>query len=601
MRKVIKIIFQPLLEEMPFFISAFFLLTPRTLYSAFKNMQELFNVWGQFPVMRFFSIAIVFSYCLSVIIYIINKVNPRVSHVVKIAFYSILYILFSVNLFLAVNFKAAISTNTLQLLFETNPDEVKGFVSTFFISWRSTLVYIIVLFLLFLNYQFEKKGRSFLILKGKQLTMTARKLLVVTFLLVIAAGAYSIRIYPSLFRCKTVEEIGGWNKGGDPYMDTITACVYSFCDLQLMGETLKRAVSITESIDPKEQKYLWGNDTSNVILVIGESFIKSHSSLYGYALPTNPRLQREKDKGRLLIFSNVVSPFSITSTVIRNMLSCNSIGDGEKWYEYPFMPAIFKQAGFNVYIWDNQYKKMSNANFDFHLNAYVHNKVFSKSIYEAEREQVSLLDDELIADFQRKVKHFTRSNKNLFVFHLQGQHFSQKERYPNRKEFQLFSIGDIRRNEAWMTNGKRQEIAHYDNSIHYNDSVISHIISLFSNTYTVMIYLSDHGDDIYDTGDSKGRQMNLTSKDGKMIRQLTEIPFFVWYSDKYKATHSDIVQALCSSQHKPMMSDNICHMLFQIGGLKSEYYKENRNVISKEYVCPPRIVNDSINYDQLQK
>ena len=43
-------------------------------------------------------------------------------------------------------------------------------------------------------------------------------------------------------------------------------------------------------------------DSVDVVFVIGESFIKWHSSLYGYRLPTSPVLDEELRRGRLAVF-----------------------------------------------------------------------------------------------------------------------------------------------------------------------------------------------------------------------------------------------------------------------------------------------------------
>ena len=43
----------------------------------------------------------------------------------------------------------------------------------------------------------------------------------------------------------------------------------------------------------------------NLVIIIGESFSKSHSSLYGYPLRTNPCLGKLKKDGQLFVFNNV--------------------------------------------------------------------------------------------------------------------------------------------------------------------------------------------------------------------------------------------------------------------------------------------------------
>ena len=44
----------------------------------------------------------------------------------------------------------------------------------------------------------------------------------------------------------------------------------------------------------------------------------------------------------------------MTTFSMKNMLSTNRISDNEAWHERPYFPVIFKKAGFNVSMWDNQ-------------------------------------------------------------------------------------------------------------------------------------------------------------------------------------------------------------------------------------------------------
>lgn len=47
----------------------------------------------------------------------------------------------------------------------------------------------------------------------------------------------------------------------------------------------------------------------NIVIIIGESFSKKHSSLYNYPLPTNPRLTAMRDSGDLFVFNNAIAPY----------------------------------------------------------------------------------------------------------------------------------------------------------------------------------------------------------------------------------------------------------------------------------------------------
>ena len=67
--------------------------------------------------------------------------------------------------------------------------------------------------------------------------------------------------------------------------------------------------------------------TPNLVLIIGESYNRYHSQLYGYDKPTSPRqLQRAHDS-TLIAFTDVVACWNLTSFSFKHFLSLHAIGD----------------------------------------------------------------------------------------------------------------------------------------------------------------------------------------------------------------------------------------------------------------------------------
>lgn len=155
-----------------------------------------------------------------------------------------------------------------------------------------------------------------------------------------------VKGYAQILACNNIDElpVDGYRN------DVVTESFYSLYSIRLVNKEMHKAIVETTHI---KQSSMQG-DSLNVIYVIGESYIKHHSQLYGYDLPTTPLLQKEKDNGNLFIFKNVITPYNYTSLALKNTFSINSFNDNEKWSDYPFFPAIFKKAGFNVYFWDAQ-------------------------------------------------------------------------------------------------------------------------------------------------------------------------------------------------------------------------------------------------------
>lgn len=152
-----------------------------------------------------------------------------------------------------------------------------------------------------------------------------------------------------------------------------------------------------------------------------------------------------------------------------------------------------------------------------------------------------------------------------------------------------------------MTRNKRQEVAYYDNATYYNDAVVEHIISLYRHQNAVVVYLSDHGEEIYDYRDSKGWVGASPGQVGPMLAYQFGVPLMLWCSDKYKALHADVVRRIERSLNRPFMTDNTCQLLFDLAGLHTVYYRPERDLISPAFYPSKRVVADSLNFDTLVK
>lgn len=581
----IKRVLHPVVAEAPFFMMMALLLDYRAFYWLVKSPTGWLEDWHQYSLLRFFSISLVYSFFLTCIVYYTRK------KLVKYLFYVFAVLLLCIDVFLFLTTHSIISPNSLLLLSETNWDETRGFLQTYLYSIQGLLTLFLFVGLLSVCCLAENLRNRWLNL-SKRLSANIKKgssCILVIFLL---GGLFSFRYYYELFQCDTIEEADDWSNRSMKNADQITNIIFCFYDLNLAGKVLTKAVYHTKLLKQSHSQLIWPNGSIDVVLVIGESYSKYHSSLYGYSLTTNPRLGRERNEGRLFVFRDAVSPFIYTSEAVRNMLSTNSLGDGEQWYDCPFLPAIFRQAGYKVLFWDNQYDMSSAASYDYTLNAYLHDSEIAKLSYDARCPFVSMHDADLVADYQHYRIEHPINNPSFTIFHLQGQHFSTEERFPQTTDFQYFSVDSIHRSEYWMTAEKKQEIAHYDNCTLYNDYVLDQILTIFRDKCSVLVYLSDHGEDIYDTGDNLGRKVDS--------KQCYEIPFMIWCSDKYKEKHADIVEYIQKSVDKPLMSDNLCHLLMRLGGVKSDYYHVTRDVLSSQYECPSRIVANRIDYDKLK-
>lgn len=512
------------------------------------------------------------------------------SKIVKLLTCLFMFILFLINASLEVNFDLNISPSMLTLLAETTPQESSEFINSLWsiptIWIVPTLALIIAIFLLWTE-RFRLNVAEWL-RRGKLYVSIQ-----IISAIMLFCGFLSSWCYVTLFQCKTPDEVSAWNTHMRYPSDALTRTIIAFYDTYLSKEEIKGAIHVAENTLPS----VYDGDPEDslcVVLVIGESYIKNHSSLYGYSNKTSPFMEQEQEKGSLFVFNDVVAPYNLTTNVMRNLISCNSLSEGQRWNDFPPLTAVFKKAGYWVSMYDNQKTFSLTATFTFALNTYLYTPRMAAACYDELNDTTFAYDGQMVEYYKDNI---VRSRKlSLTIFHLMGQHTTFSMRYP--PEFNYFSADSIERYEAWMTKEKREQIAQYDNATLYNDYTLKQIISCFANKTAVLLFLSDHGEEVYDYRNSTGRFGGDDLR--QLLRYQYSVPFFVWCSSKYVRRFPHEISLLRQSLNRPFMTDNTCQILFHLGGLRqSPYYKSKNDLLDYNYKCGRRIVNDQYNYDEI--
>ena len=515
------------------------------------------------------------------------------SKVVKALAYIVVYVLFTTEITLEWIFGMNISPNVIMLFVETNARESKEFLESMLDKPQLWQVPLCVAGMIVLNIIVEKNRlRVNQWCKGPKTTKVLRG---ITIILLVGGVIFSYN-YVKLFLCDEMNEVDEWRSHMRNPDDLVTKVVVSFYDMSIAEKEMSRVITLAEQVEVLPQSA--GNDSLNVIVVIGESYIREHAALYGYPLQTTPFLSHEQKEGRLFVFTDMVSPYNQTTRVIRNLLSCNSLGHHEDWSSAPPFTAIYKKNGYHVTMYDNQKNFDMGFVFAYSLNTYLYHPQIMKVCYHETNDSTFEFDGQMVDDYQKRQ---TPCAKRLVLFHLLGQHVGFEYRYP--KNFAYFNEDSLSfRKEPWLTKDMREDIVHYDNATRYNDHVLQQIIGLYDQQNTIVVYLSDHGEEVYDYRENSGRDdWGMGSDPRQVLRWQYMVPFVVWCSDKYAATHPDIIKQLQNATSRPAMLDNVCQLLFHLSDLKTPYYNKTRDVLSSDYVCPKRILNESIDCDSLKK
>ena len=339
-------------------------------------------------------------------------------------------------------------------------------------------------------------------------------------------------------------------------------------------------------------------DSPEIVLIIGESYIKSHSQLYSYPKETTP-LQKQRttdDKNGVLIpFDNVVTTSNYTSTVFKNIFSLKSIDDKKAWGKASLFPILFKKAGYHVTFITSQYVNDSKRDvFDLSGGLFLNNEHISSMSFDC-RNNVAPCYDESLLDFYDSLGVYNKEH-NLTIFHLIGQHIDFYKRSP--KKWKKFKVKDYQDRKD-VGEKEKAFIADYDNATLYNDYVVNEIIKRFEDKEAVVIYMPDHGEGCYDDGHKLGRMPK-----GEYTKNILEneynIPFWIWYSKEYQEKHPQICQQIKDARNRPFMTDDIPHLLLYLGGIKCHEYQEKKNLISPNYdIHRKRLLDGRVDYDSI--
>lgn len=343
------------------------------------------------------------------------------------------------------------------------------------------------------------------------------------------------------------------------HKDALLGELQSFTQIQKSPD-LKKYLSNPSLIFTQKQH------PENVVMIIGESFNKSHSSLYKYHKNTNPLLSKLNDKELLFVFDSIRSVTTHTIESFQTIMSTYKpeYKDSCNWYECTTLPEIVKLSGYNTFWISNQSKA---GLYDNVVGRY--SELFETSTFVGDKYSGlsrSNLDEEVFDLLYPLIKN-NSTKKNFYVIHLMGSHVDFKKRYPS--SFNRF------RPEQYQDSPTNQQtvIAEYDNSILYNDSIVYELMNLYSNKEAIVFYFSDHSIDLFDT--SPNYYGHARSTDSLSIKAGTNIPFMIYASPKYQDKFKDKMELIKKNLHTQYTTDNIIYTIMDVIGVD---FKDNMKV-----------------------
>lgn len=530
---------------------------------------------------------------------LLTLIPQKVRAVIRGALCVVFYLVSLADVFCFVKYGSTLNPSMLLLVGETNSREASEFLATVLTPeiLSTAVVWLLLLMALHIVSLFVlKKYRSAFSVKSLWIQPLAG---VLGLFLFVWSGISSAHNKYECWRLMTAKSVGKvehllTEKGHGEMYTPFSRFLFSVRSNELASQQVATLEKAAQKVVVDSCKYT----SPNIVLVIGESVSKYHSSLYGYRLPTTPKQKQREKAGELVKFSDVVSCWNLTSYVFKNMFSMHVVGEKGEWSDYPLFPELFRKAGYHVTFLTNQFLPQAKAAvFDFSGGFFLNNPTLSAAQFDTRNSSLHKFDEDLLADYDTLKKQNT--NYNLTIFHLIGQHVEYNKRYPlNRKRFTYEDYTDFR---PELTKKRQMILADYDNATVYNDSILNQILKRFEDQNAIVVYVPDHGEECYE-GNRGFYCRNHSGKiDYDLARYEFEIPFWIWASRSYRRTHPDLWNAILSAKDKPFMTDALPHLLLYLAGISAPDYHAEYNLLSPSYdVNRPRILKGSTDYNHLK-
>ncbi len=329
-------------------------------------------------------------------------------------------------------------------------------------------------------------------------------------------------------------------------------------------------------------KLLKNNSTiPYVVFILGESTTRNHMWIYGYHLQTTPYLSSLEKTGDLVKFTDVISPNGHTIKVLEKLFTFYRQGAKGKWYEYTDLFSILNQAGYYTTWLSNQESSGIYGN---------HGRFFAERcksnsfvcVRDSKSNFTEPCDEHLLPLLDQTLRQ--TKPKRFIVLHLIGTHMAYENRYP--KTFKAFSTNV----EQGENNKIKETKATYDTAVRYNDSIVNAIINRFKDKNALIIYTSDHGEDVMEINKKIAGHGDIDINNHKV-----EIPMLVYMSKTFQKNYPYITNRIRLSAHHPFMTDDMIHSILDLMEIQTKEYRPSLSIFNKQFnnkrkrICAERL------------
>ena len=306
-------------------------------------------------------------------------------------------------------------------------------------------------------------------------------------------------------------------------------------------------------------------ENCNFALIIGETHARSNVATYGYQRNTTPWLSTAVKNQDVILLQNSFSNSGATTPSLEYALTSRNQYNDITYENAITITEIAQASGFNV-IWISNQVDDNIAGMIGHeaKEQYWLNKKHNDTWM---RQKNNSFDETILQCLENLPP---QKNRTLFIINLLGSHASYDCRYPEN-----FNKWD---ESANLLNA-------YDNSILYNDYIMSKIYHLLFHKFKVdaMMYFADHGEELKLKFCHGNEYFYENYKKHPSVKEIVKIPTYFAFSKSYKEKNPELVKSLTANSQKYFTNDMAYDTMLGIMHIPTPYHNSIYDITSNDY------------------
>lgn len=321
-------------------------------------------------------------------------------------------------------------------------------------------------------------------------------------------------------------------------------------------------------------------DPVDIVVILGETARADFLSAYGFKHSTTPVLDSLITEGDAFCFNDARCAANSTIESSKRIFTLWNDRPGLEWCDFPNLMSCFSRAGYRTIWYTNQetegpfsVERMFGKTVDLLRTPYgksggvVTRVGFDEEILPV----IGKFNDSL------QIRQPEKKSGQLSIIHLMGSHYQYSLRYPSR--FNRFKKEDVIRKNGSTANAK---VAEYMNSILYTDYVLGAIYALYRERPALIVYLSDHGESLYDSPD----QPDLCGHGGRPTLEQADIPFVVMLTPSFRKSYPALSKRIYDSRFRPISTAWLTNTLTLTAGIRTRYSDDRYDFFGEKFNPP---------------